>query len=277
MAKAVGFNSPTVSLPPQWQPLLEKILRWYDNQIYPVWCPFNFHQTRSAKKRLKEKTQLPKVSDAWKQLTPAQKQAWKNAKGYTGLTGYQVFTADFIYRRNNGLPLPGTPSTTHQVYGLMFKNEDGVANVYARLHEKDLIGPLKIKFFYKKREYIADPSKSFKFTAFAYYFEGGLNVLDQTQWIAPSGNQNWQQVSLNFGREDRKYFHLTLSFDLGTYQAAVYIDNFKLEDKNGAFYTESFNKKSKKEWNYNSYYRKRGWAFYPFYGEPYIKVVYLDQ
>lgn len=271
MAKVFRMN-----IPPEYQPLLDKIIAYFDNLIYPTWATRFFHKTRSAKKRNREKTILPKVSEVWRSLTPQEKNAWKTAASYTGYNGYRLFTADFSYRKKNGLSLPGTPSNSHQLYGLKMSNPLNEDNVYIHFHLKDLVGPLKIKFFYKKIEHSPPQGKSFNLRALAFYFEGGLNIVDKKEWESPVGNLDWTSVSLLFGQNYRRYFHLVIEFSLKKYKADVFLDNFLVFDKNGLFYSDTFNKKSGKNWVYQPFYRKQGWAFYPKFDLPYYDVVYLD-
>ena len=45
-----------MTIPPEYEPLLAKILAWFDSLIYPTWASRYFHTSRSAKKANKEKT-----------------------------------------------------------------------------------------------------------------------------------------------------------------------------------------------------------------------------
>ena len=265
-----------MTLPPDFQALLDKILAHFDQMIYPTWATRNFHLTRAAKKANAEKTVLPKVADAWRLLTTAQKLDWKNAKGYTGYSNYQLFTADFIYRRKNGLSLPGTPYLTHQLYGLKISNPGGGDQIRVRLHLKDLVGPITISFDYKKSQYSLPDALSFNLEATAYHFDGGLNIADIKTWESPTGDVAWNLITRTFGSAGVKYFHLIVEFKLDNYDADVFLDNLKIEDQSGTFYSDSFNKKVGKEWVYVPFYRKQGWAFDPVFAVPNFEVVYLD-
>lgn len=265
-----------MTLPPAYDLLLAKILAHFNQSIYPTWATRNFHLTRAAVKVLKEKTVLPKVRDAWILLSAAQKLDWKNAAGYTGYNKYQLFTADYVYRRKNNLSLPGIPYTTHQLYGLKVANPGGSGNIRIRLHLKDLVGPLTISFNYKKVQYSVPAGLSFNFKAQAFKFDGGLNIVSEKEWISPTGNVAWASVSQIFGSTGIKYFHLTVEFKLDNYDADVFLDNLSISDAGGVFFSDSFNKKVGKEWIYQPFYRKQGWAFDPENAVPYFEVVYLD-
>lgn len=265
-----------MTIPPDFQPLLDKILAHFDQMTYPTWATRNFHLTRAAKKTNLEKTYIPGVRSVWATFTPAEKAAWSAAKGYTGYSNYQLFTADYSYRKKNLLSLPGTPNTTHQLYGLKISNPGGVETVRIRFHLKDLIGPLTIAFNYKKQQYSPPADQSFKFDAAAYYFDGGLNITETKSWTSPTGDVAWALVSQSWGTVGKKFFHLTIEFKLDNYDADVFLDNLRISDGTGAFYSDSFNKKVGKEWDYFAFYRKQGWAFDPLFAPPFFEVVYLD-
>jgi len=263
-------------LPPEFQAIVNKILAHFDQMIYPTWATRNFHLTRAAKKANKEKTYIPGVRSVWATFTPEEKAAWKAAKGYTGYSNYQLFTADYSYRKKNGLTLPGSPYTTHQLYGLKVSNPGGGDQIRVRLHLKDLVGPLSISFNYKKGQYSPPDALSFNLEATAYFFDGGLNISDVKTWESPTGDVAWSLFTENWGTAGRKYFHLIVEFKLDNYDADVFLDNLKITDQNGIFYSDSFNKKVGKEWIYTPFYRKQGWAFDPGFAVPNFEVVYLD-
>lgn len=265
-----------MSIPPEFETSLSKILSHFDQLIYPTWASRNFHVTRAAKVANQGKTYIPGVRSVWAIFTPAEKQAWENAKGYTGYSNYQLFTTDYSYRKKNGLSLPGSPYATHQLYGLKFSNPGGGDLIRARLHLKDLVGPLTISFNYKKGQYDIPADQSFNFEATAFYFDGGLNISDVKTWESPTGDIAWASVSQSWGTTGRKYFHLIIEFKLDNYDADVFLDNLRISDGSGTFYSDSFNKKVGKEWNYAPFYRKQGWAFDPSFSVPNFEVAYLD-
>jgi len=266
-----------MTIPPEFENLLARILAHFDQMCYPTWASRMFHTTRSAKARNLEKTYIPGVRAVWSTFTLAQKAAWKAAAGYTGYSNYQLFTADYSYRKKHNLSLPGTPYTTHQLYGLKMSNPLGTSPIRIRIHLKDLVGPIQIQFNYKKQEILPTGGDPFSFTATAYYFDAGLNLTHTKIWTAPAGNVSWGSVSETFGNAQRSYFHLVIEITLDNYAAHVFFDNFRVSDGGGAFYSDSFNKKVGEEWDYYPFYRKQGWAFDPAFAAPNFEVVYLDE
>ena len=139
-----------MDLPPGSQALLDKILAWFDNQIYPTWATRYFHKTRTAKKANKEKTYMPGVRSIWSGFTPAQKALWSLARQFGYRSSYALFTADYSYRRKHGLSLPGTPNNYHQMYGLQMFSPSGQGLIQGIREDIVLTGPITISFNYRQ-------------------------------------------------------------------------------------------------------------------------------
>lgn len=275
MSKAQGYDDPSLEIPAAWEALIEKVLRWYDDQVYPVWCPFFGHKTRSAKARNAAKTYLPTVATAWGLLNQATKDLWHTASDFGTLNRYQLFTSDYSYRKKNNLSLPGTPNAFHQLFGMRWQNPDPLATCRLRRDCKDLEGQVTIAFNYEKTEIAPTGDKAFSFLATLYYFEGGENKTETHEWSAPAGNVAWASVSETFGTAGRKYFHLTILWYLDGYDAKVDLDRLLVSDVNGDIYRECWQFKAGKTWSYDNLYRKEGWLFTPEFHVPYFEVVYL--
>jgi len=159
-----------MNFPPGYETLVNKIVAWFDNQIYGTWATRNKNDTRSAKTRNIEKTYLPAISTIWKTLTAPEKAAWASASAFSTINNYQLFTSDYSYRRKNGLELPGTPSDYHDMFSLEIANPGGVSDVQFRRDEKDIVGPIQIDFNYKKTENAPTGDQPFRFLATAYFF-----------------------------------------------------------------------------------------------------------
>ena len=265
-----------MDLPPGYEELQAKILSWFDSLIYPTWATRYYHGTRAAKKRNQEKTYMPSSAAAWKLLTPVEKADWTTASIFGTLNNYQLFLANFAYRRKNGLVLPGTPSDLHEMMGLEIQNPGGSTNVRIRRDEKDLIGPIGIDFTYLKTENSPTASVPFKFQATAYYFEGGQNKTLIHDWNAPAGNVGWTQVSESFGVAGQKYFHLTIIWYLDAYDAIVDLDHLLVTSNLVDLYRECWQYRAGRTWEYDDLYRKTGWLFTPGFRVPYFEVIYLD-
>jgi hypothetical protein len=265
-----------MDIPPAYQSLLDKILSYFDNQMYPTWATRYFHTTRAAKKANKEKTYLPSISAAWGALTTNEKDAWRTASDFGTLNCYQLFTTDYSYRRKNNLIIPGTPSDYHEVMGLRLQNPGPESEVRVRNDEKDLVGPITISFNYKKTENVASPGNPFYCVATAYYFWEGKNQTVTTTWTAPDGNIDWTTANLTLGSYPIKYFHLTIIWYLDNYDATIDLDHLLIQGNAVDKLRECWQYKSGKEWAYDNLYRKTGWLFSPGFRVPYFEVLYLN-
>jgi len=123
-----------LDIPTSWLPLIEKIFRWYDNQMYPVWCRKWLQTSRRQKATKKSNSVLSQVSDIWNGL--ANQADWEAAAVISETTGFKLFTLDQSYRIKNGLVGSATPSLTHQFtvrkIDVMDNTTDELTAVYRR-------------------------------------------------------------------------------------------------------------------------------------------------
>jgi len=101
-----------LNLPPEWLPLIEKIFRWYDNQMYPCWGMKWIGGARRAYERAKRNSPLNLVAEAWAGIED--KSGWEAAAAVYGTTAYKLFTKDQSYRIKNGIAGVAVPSELHQ-------------------------------------------------------------------------------------------------------------------------------------------------------------------
>ncbi len=216
----------TFQVPPSWIPLMKKIMRWYDNQQYPIWAPFFKQKTRSAKTRNRQNTLLKTIADLWSALGESTQDDWNTAAEFVNLNGYQLFVKDTSYRIKNGLSFPASPNTKHQTHGLVMKNPGGSEDVYIQRDDKDLIGPVTLSFNYKKVENSLTGGDPFNITVQLWYFEDGENKTENYTYNIGSGNIDWTEFSEEYGTAGRKYFHHRVEIHLENYDAEVYLANF---------------------------------------------------
>lgn len=265
-----------MNIPPAIQPLLDKLLSAYDNQIYPTWATRYFHTTRSAKVANKAKTYIPGVRAVWATLTTAQKAQWRTASSFMAWTNYQYYTAKYSYHKKHGLSFPITVNQNVQMYGLKLCNPSGLETVRAVRDDIVLTGQITASFKYKKTEIEPAISDPFGFHADLYYFEGGENKIETHDWSAPAGLVDWTAVSETFGTAGRYYFHSIITFKLDYYNADILLDNFLVSDNLGDVYREAWKVKDGKPWEPIIKSRKQGWTFSPVYAEPYFQIEYVD-
>ena len=220
----------TTKIPPSWVPLLEKVLRWFDNQIYPVVTPFGMYSPRKKKQVNRVNTFLSTLRLLWNDFDSSQKAAWSTAAAFVKRSGYQLFVKDTCFRIKTFRPFPRAPSSYFAMYGLVMKNPGGATNVRLQRDDVNPMGQVTLSFNYKKIERNPTPSVPFKAVITLWYFEGGENKTETHVWEAPAGNVAWSSVSETYGMEGRQYFHHRVIFYLDSYDADVFLANFLITD-----------------------------------------------
>ena len=266
-----------VSIPPEFRESFKEAFRDYDSRSIPIFSAKWFQDTRLGILRRRAQSLFDKVSVDWKALDDETRQTWKNAafKAYGYYRGFRLFTSDWIYRYEQKLSVPGSPNIYHQLFGLRAYCPGEYQLSYFNVHLKDLIGPLTVKFDYKKNILPGGGTPAFMLSPNAYYFAAGRSANDHEYWNSPAGSQPWSHVEHTWAISDRHYFHVVLNFNVGWGELEVFFDNLVVEDKNGEVSRENFNVKRYKPAALEPLYRKEGWEFNPAYAEPYFKHLYL--
>jgi hypothetical protein len=266
---------PYIIIPPGWQPLIDKILRWYDSQTNPTVTSRMFFGTRKQKAHNSSVSFFKEIASVWNPLDAPTKTAWSDAAAEHGSYGYRFFMADYSYRKKNGLSLPGTANDYHQLQGLTLLNPGGTEEVQAIWRTIAVTGQITISFNFKKVQNDVPVDYSFRVYARASYFEGGENKYEEHTYTSDTGNCDWSNVSFSFGTTGRYYFELEVFLQLDFYDAVVDIDNFKVSDASGEVYYEYFNPKAPLYWDPTLLVRKEGWQFLPEYSDTYFVSRYL--
>jgi len=265
-----------MTLPPGYQELLDKLLAYFDQMIYPTWASRNFHVTRAAKAANKEKTYIPTIASVWATFNPTTKALWKSCAAFMMFSSYQYFVAKYSYARKHGLDLAVTPTVLHQMEALFATNPGGAELVQFVRDDVVLLGQITVAFAYKKVEYSEYLGAPFNLHIDAYYFEGGENKIDTYDWVAPSGNIDWTAVQFSFGVTSRNYFHVVCTWSLDYYDADVYFDNLLISDQLGPVHRQAFWVKAGKSWVWTPHYRKQGWTFLPGFTKDWFDVIYSE-
>lgn len=264
-------------LPAEWEAFWNKVVRWYGLRGIPTFARLWSQDIRRMRKIRYDISHFMALGSAWRELSSATQQLWRDAAkecwGYN--RGYRLFTADYIYRLIAGLPVPGTPSNYHQLFGLEMLNPGGSENVYMRRDDKDIVGQLTEKIKFKKTEITPSGSYAFKVQCTAYYLTEGGYSTDTDEYVAAAGNIAWNEIERTFGQDARKYFHFKIILTIANYDAVVDIDSLELLDKNGRFFFENWITQRNKVWVPKMLFRKTDWRFGPSYIDTYFKHLYL--
>lgn len=264
-------------LPAEWEEFWKKVVRWYGLRGIPTFSRLWSQDIRRMRQIRYTISHFKAMGSAWRKLSGATQQLWRDAakKCWDYNRGYRLFTADYIYRLIAGLPIPGTPSNYHQLFGLEMLNPGGAQNVLMRRDDKDIVGQITAKIKFKKVELAAGNGNAFKIQQTGYYFIAGGYNTDTDEYIAPADNIDWNEVVRTFGTASRKYFHYKIVLAIANYDAIVDVDSIELLDQNGRFFKETFITKRNKAWVPKMLFRKTDWAFSPSFIDTYFKHLYL--
>lgn len=219
-----------MQIPPEWEPLLAKIVRWFDNQMYPVWCSSWFRSKRSNTARSKANSILDQVAAAWDSIPD--KSGWEAAAAVFGGTAYNLFTKDQSYRIKNGLPGVATPSPLHQytTRKVEVTNNVGENNecIYRRRHISNL--PAQVSLSIK-----TDRSSGAGQVAVTILI---VNKVRGNQWptfyrlATIEGDQDWTQYAGSVHRyiTDRvSDIGIVIGFEKG-WEGTIWLDNTRIID-----------------------------------------------
>jgi len=274
MAKIGGLLDPSLNVPPEYVPLIEKIIRWYDNQIYPVWGLGFFHTTRSAKNANKERTFLKEIGASWQSIGASARADWSSASAFLGLNGYQLFTSNYSYRKKQSLDLPGLSNQYHQLFALRLLDDGSWPDNSIRYDTIVVTGPIDLSFNYRLVNQGVSPNSQLRCDIEAHYFEAGENKIDTATFTLNYADDNWHSYSNQFLVSDRFYFHLIVSFRLIDYPSEVHLDNLLIQHNSDDILREGFFFKAGKSYAPVPLYRKEGWVFsYPL-GSSALSVFY---
>jgi hypothetical protein len=267
---------PYQNFPPEWQPLIDKLFRWYNSGPHPVMACFNGMFSRGQKAATAARSFLKEIALVWDAFDSTTKAAWKSAGATCKLSGYNLFIADYAYRKKNSLSLPGTPSNFHQLGGLELWNTGGFESVQAIYRDIAVMGPIQLKISFKQDQNSAPTDYPFRIYIKASYFDAGLNKYDEDTFTAAAGNVDWNTITRNFGVAGRYYFEIEVFFCVDYYDAVITLDNFELSDSGGIVKAEYWNPKAMAVWQPDLLDRKTGWTFLPLASSDYFNFNYED-
>ena len=231
MAKLALLDFQDLDIPAAWLPLLKNLIRWYNNQAYPVMSIKNQRDTPKQRANNLAYSFLPTVRDMWAIQDDAEKAAWGVASDFIDRSGYQLFVKDLCLRIKSGYPGMRIPSAFFSMFGLKMANPGGSGNIRLKRGDIALVGQVTVAFNYKKVENAPTGDQPFKFEAILTYLEAGENKTETHTWEAPAGNVAWAAVSETFGTVGRNYISIEVTWHLDSYDAEVWFANFLIEDQ----------------------------------------------
>lgn len=276
MAKVHQFLNPDVEVPPEFIPLIEKILRWFDNQIYPCFGTSFLGLTRSSKARSRAHSPLKAIGVAWQALDAATKTLWGTAADFIDLNGYQLFTSDYSYRKKKGLSLPGTPHAKHQMFGIRMSTLDVTDDARVRWFTPPAKAPIKVTFNAKLVVHDNPSSEKVYVSALGVVPKDGIRHFWHSQvWIGPE-SADWASYEVTYyglkSLPDKLCLVAGFQFYMTNMKADLYIDDIVVTADGVEVYKEGFHLRSGEVWEWEPhqqiYYTeappddfREGWEF----------------
>jgi hypothetical protein len=221
-----------LDLPAEWLPLIEKIFRWYDNQMYPCWGMRWIGGSRAAKARSRGNSITSQVAAAWDAI--ADKTGWEAAAAVYGMAAYKLFTKDQSYRIKNSLAGSATPSTLHQYtvrkITINDNNTDELVCIFRRRNISNL--PVTCSASVK----IVKTSAAGNLTVMCGVLnkQRGANWPTNQTFIRTGGNLDWTAYSKTFMSylSDRVGSAYIAVVPEGGWEGEIYLDNTRIFDHN---------------------------------------------
>jgi hypothetical protein len=142
---------------------------------------------------------VPQAADAWNLLTSGQKSAWGDAANESGLSAYNQFIQDKVYRIINEIAGNAVPSEFHQYLVGHLNIPTSAGHFLLRQCATDSVDlPAALHLHYKSALTDEDPGNGYLKCLFSYTYDEGGGLLTQTNEINLLLNTDWtsQNVSI---------------------------------------------------------------------------------
>lgn len=232
MAKVTQLN-----IPPEWLPLLEKIMRWYDNLRYPVWCSGYFNSTRSSRARSVAHSYLQDIAELWNNTV--NQADWNLAAEQSEMTGYNLFVKDQSYRIKNNIAGCATPSIHHQYTArkimVVDNTGDNITAIFRRRHISNM--PIEITISIKVNR--TSLTGKVAVCGCVENIVRGIYFPTINEIIAIEGDADWATYTLKYNRFllDRvTRAGIIIGFEQG-FEGEIIIDNTRIKAEGVDEYT----------------------------------------
>lgn len=154
--------------------------------------------SRQDIKNLKASSLMAQAGAAWNLLTQEQKDAWIEAGDEIGLTAYQAYLQDKIYRIKNSIAGDATPSAFHQYKVGYINIAESSGNFLLRQVGPEIFEfPASLHLHYKTDLTDEDPDNGFLKVRFKYKYDEGGGEQEQSDELDLDLSSEW--VSDNVG------------------------------------------------------------------------------
>ena|SRR3989304_10404746 len=190
--------------------------------------------TRSEIKTLPSLSNLSESADAWNLLTEEIKSNWSSAGNECGLSAYNLFSQDKIYRIINNISGNATPSTLHQYKIGHIEIPDSSGNFLLRqVGSFNLAFPASLKINVKTSLTDEDPGNGYVKVRLKYNYFSGVDELTEITEINLNLSQDWTLESQNIQQHLYQNEHWELEIEGDLVHGDLWFDNLKVSTADG--------------------------------------------
>lgn len=186
-------------------------------------------RTKYSRIELKElplRSSLIEASTAWNALSSGDKTLWQNAALVCGLSAYNLFIQDKVYRIINNLAGNAVPSTLHQykVGHLYLPNSSGYF-VLKQVGTNVFTFPASLHLHKKTVLTDENPSNGYIKVTFKYKYNDGGGEQTQTDELTLSLNEDWASVTVPITEKVTQTEHWELLIQGNYLHGDLWFDN----------------------------------------------------
>ena len=230
-------------------------LRRYYLQTRQAVAKRRIKYTKADKEELVQNSLIGQTSQAWNNLTQADKDDWSASASIISGIGYNLFTADKSYRIKNSISGNATPSLYHHYLVGHLQIAELAGDV--RLQQMGyavLTSPMNLSISYKSSLSVNPSNGEYLKVAFSYYYTSGESTLKQTDELSLNLSQAWTTVTLPITEQANITGDWELLIDCHAIHGDIWFDDFYVSSPGGIF---------TKDWQCEQVQKKWGLVLFP--------------
>lgn len=210
---------------------LERLVhRRYFKKNYGVYAKKRSIWRRGEKQALPEMSQFYDASSAWNALSAGDKADWETAAIECGMTGYNLFIQDKIYRLQNSIAGNATPSIYHQYKVAQITISESAGHFLFRQVGSDIFDSAPTVNFNYKADLISENGGSeYLKIRLTYRYLVGAVLTEESAEKSLTLSQAWvdDSFSLDYYAGQTGYFELEIEGDL--VNGTILFDNISID------------------------------------------------
>lgn len=212
----------------------QRINRRFFNQALQSVAKKRLSYARKQLKTLPSLSSMYEAADAWKQLTSGEKSSWADAGLECGLSAYNLFIQDKVYRIINSIAGNATPSDAHQyLVGHLYLPNSAGHFLLRMVGTSTFTFPASLHIHFKTILTDENPSNGYLKIRFKYKYDAGGGELEQTNEISLSLNSDWTSQNTTITEKTAQTEHWELEIEGNYLHGDFWFDNFYVSSAEG--------------------------------------------